>query len=177
MFSKPKRRQQGEAIDSMNVPIVQHIEKPVCSDGLDYHGGGVACLGAMEAAQEMGIDVNVAVVDAAGHLLVFSRMPEAKVSCIQLTINKAFTAACHHMPTSHCSKMPQTTLLALQHSNDFKFVGIGGGMPIVNQEGKVMGAVGVSSGTPEQDEIIASAGVKSLLELMAREAGTGEGHQ
>lgn len=57
--------------------------------GLNYDQAGVACLGSMEAAEDLGIDVNVAVVDSAGHLIVFSRMPNAKVTGIQLAINKA----------------------------------------------------------------------------------------
>lgn len=110
--------------------------------------GARIALHACEAkATELKIDMNIAIVDASTHLLAFSRMPGAKITSINIAIDKAFTAAGHRLPT-HLYKeavWPGGPAFGLGNSNGGRFVTIGGGLPVVDGEGRVVGAVGVST--------------------------------
>lgn len=104
--------------------------------------------------------MNIAIVDSTLHLLHFERLPNAKLTSIDIAINKAFTAAGHKAPTSVYKEMvwPGGKAFGLNNSNGGKFMYVAGGIPIV-VNGVVIGAVGCSTGTPDQDVEVASAGV------------------
>ncbi|THX47900.1 hypothetical protein D6D06_09391 [Aureobasidium pullulans] len=67
---------------------------------LSLQAAEAAALASQQKAKELGIDVNIAIVDSTLHLLHFTRMPTAKLTSISIAINKAFTAAGHRHPTS-----------------------------------------------------------------------------
>jgi uncharacterized protein GlcG (DUF336 family) len=107
---------------------------------------------------------SIAVVDAATHLLHFSRMPNAKITGINIAVDKAFTAAGHKIGT-HTYKeavWPGGAAYGLGNSNRGRFTTIGGGLPILNATGRVVGGIGASTGTPAQDQQVAQAGVDAL---------------
>ena len=116
-------------------------------------------------AQRLGVCVNIAVVDVAGNLAAFLRMPGAPLHSIEIAIDKAYTAASFGLPTSRWSEA------LLSHSEAVRqgivrrprFIAFGGGLPIV-ESGHRIGGIGVSGGTEEQDEHCAQAGL-SLLGL------------
>src|SRR2546421_9031335 len=118
---------------------------------------------AVEAASRAGARVNVAVVDPSGQLAAFLRMPGAPLHSIDIAIDKAYTAASFGLPTSRWSKM------IARHSKSVReglvlrprFVAFGGGLPIV-EGGAVIGAIGVSGGSEQQDERFARAGREIL---------------
>ena len=100
-------------------------------------------------ASEIGVPMNIAIVDSSLHLLSFSRMPGAKLTSIDISINKAFTAAGHRVPT-HTYKeavWPGGAAYGINLSNGGRFMVIGGGIPIADDEGRVLGAIGCSTGT------------------------------
>lgn len=117
--------------------------------------------------------MNIAIVDTSLYLLAFARMPGAKLTSIDLAINKAFTAAGHRLGT-HAYREKATVsgapLTGVHVSNGGRFVTIAGGLPVVLPGGVVVGAVGVSAGAPEEDRRVAQAGVDAVLALV-REAG------
>lgn len=126
----------------------------------------------------MGIDFNIALVDASLYLLQFTRMPNAKLTSIDIAINKAFTAAGHRVPTStytasQASKnfSPGGPGYSIHNSNGGRFTLIGGGLPI-EVEGRVVGAIGVSTGTPAQDTEVAQAGVDAVNAYVKRKQGS-----
>jgi len=126
----------------------------------------------------MGIDFNIALVDATLHLLHFTRMPNAKLTSIDIAINKAFTAAGHRVPTatyttSQAAKnfAPGGMAYSIHNSNNGRFTLIGGGIPI-EVDGKIVGAIGVSTGTPAQDAEVAQAGVDAVSAFVRRRAGS-----
>jgi len=96
-----------------------------------------------QASARIGVPMNIAVVDATLHLLSFARLPGAKLTSIDIAINKAFTAAGHRVPT-HTYKeavWPGGAAYGIENSNGGRFTVIGGGLPIV-VDGQVVGAVG-----------------------------------
>ncbi|KAG9751238.1 DUF336-domain-containing protein, partial [Aureobasidium melanogenum] len=140
---------------------------------LSLRAAEIASAAAQKKAQEIGIDFNIAIVDATLNLLHFVRQPTAKLTSINISIDKAFTAAGHKQPTSAYKSpnfLPGGPAYGIHNSNGGRFMLIGGGVPIVI-EGQVVGAVGVSTGTPKQDEEVAMAGVKAVEEWVKKRQG------
>ncbi|KAG9542964.1 DUF336-domain-containing protein, partial [Aureobasidium melanogenum] len=140
---------------------------------LSLRAAEIASAAAQKKAQEIGIDFNIAIVDATLNLLHFVRQPTAKLTSINISIDKAFTAAGHKQPTSAYKNpnfLPGGPAYGIHNSNGGRFMLIGGGVPIVI-EGQVVGAVGVSTGTPKQDEEVATAGVKAVEEWVKKRQG------
>jgi uncharacterized protein GlcG (DUF336 family) len=121
-------------------------------------------LSAAEAkAESLGIAYNIAVVDASGHLLAFSRQDGALIGSIDLAIDKASTARIFEKETSYLATLAQSgqPLFGIQESNAGKVVIFGGGIPIMF-DGDIVGAVGASAGTVEQDIAVAEAGAAAF---------------
>jgi uncharacterized protein GlcG (DUF336 family) len=117
-------------------------------------------------AVSLGVAYNVAVVDAGGHLLAFLRQDGALIGSIELAINKAATARIFDKSTAVLSALaqPGKPLFGIQHSQSGKVVAFGGGIPVVIED-VVVGAVGASSGTVEQDIAVAEAAIAALKPL------------
>ena len=121
-------------------------------------------LSAAEAkAASLGIPYNLAVVDAGGHLVAFLRQDGALIGSIDLAINKAVTARFFDKTTAQLWEMaqPGKPLYGIQHSNSEKVVIFGGGIPVVVDD-RIVGAVGTSAGTVEQDIAVAEAAIAAL---------------
>jgi uncharacterized protein GlcG (DUF336 family) len=118
---------------------------------------------ARKKAQEMGIKQNVAVVDAGANLKAFLRMDGAWLGSIDIAITKAKTARFFDMPTGEIGKLSQPggSLYNIEHSNG-GLISFPGGIPLKNGDGDVIGAVGVSGSTVEDDHACAQAGVAAL---------------
>ncbi len=125
--------------------------------------------GSEAKAREIGIDMDIAVVDDGGHLLAFIRMDKARVTSIDVAINKAFTAACARKATHEYSAIAGAggPAFGIHSSNQGRFMIFGGGLPIFIN-GTIAGGVGCSSGSPEEDRAVAQAGIDSLLKHIAR---------
>ncbi|KAK4547756.1 hypothetical protein LTR36_000714 [Oleoguttula mirabilis] len=140
---------------------------------LSLEAAQIAAEGAQGKAKQMGIDFNIALVDSTLHLLHFTRMPNAKLTSIQIAIDKAFTAAGHRAPTSMYQGknfLPGGPAYGIHNSNGGRFMLIGGGIPIT-VDGVVVGAIGVSTGTPAQDIECATAGVEAVERFAQRKQG------
>jgi uncharacterized protein GlcG (DUF336 family) len=124
-------------------------------------------LTAIEAARKKAKSIEtqmcIAVVDSGANLKAFLRMDDAWVGSIDIAIKKAKTAVFFGMPTGEIGKLsqPGKPLYAIEHSNE-GLITFPGGVPIVDEEGVLVGAVGVSGSTVENDHAVAEAGVKPV---------------
>jgi glc operon protein GlcG len=125
------------------------------------HEGALKVLRAgIQKAEEMGVPQCIAVTDAAGQLLAFVRMDGAKFLSIRTSIRKAQTAASSRQPTG---SMDQEHAVKLAFTTGGRLTNLKAGVPIVVGD-EVVGAVGVSSGTGEQDLEVALAGIEALAD-------------
>ena len=121
-------------------------------------------LSAAEAkAASLRIAYNIAVVDGGGHLVAFVRQNDALIGSIHLAIDKAVTARIFDKATSDLARLaqPGKPLFGIQQSNAGKVVIFGGGIPVMF-DGSIVGAVGASAGTVEQDIAVAEAAIAAL---------------
>jgi uncharacterized protein GlcG (DUF336 family) len=114
-------------------------------------------------AQELGIPYNLAVVDAGGALIAHVRMDGAWLGSIDISIHKAFTSRAFDMATEDLAKMAQSgkPLFGINSTNHEKIVIFAGGMPVKVGE-TVVGAVGASGGTVDQDQKVVEAAVAAF---------------
>jgi len=120
--------------------------------------------GAEKKAKEIGVDMDIAVVDDGGNLLAFYRMDGAKITSIDVAINKAFTAAGTRKGTHEYAEIAGAgkPAFGIHVSNSGRFMIFGGGLPIF-VDGHIVGGVGCSSGSVGEDRIVAQAGIDDLL--------------
>lgn len=114
-------------------------------------------------ATELGIPYNLAVVDAGGSLISHIRMDGAWLGSIDISIHKAFTSRAFDMATEDLAKMAQSgkPLFGINSTNHDRVVIFAGGMPV--KEGDVVvGAVGASGGTVDQDQQVVEAAVRAF---------------
>jgi glc operon protein GlcG len=127
--------------------------------------GARAVLAAAERrAVEIGVPMDLAVVDDGGHLLAFIRMDGAKLSSVQIAITKAVSAAIRRMPTGPMPPGAEPNILlslGLAIGSHGQQTPIRGGLPLV-VDGACVGAIGVSNGTEDQDADVARAGAAAL---------------
>jgi uncharacterized protein GlcG (DUF336 family) len=118
---------------------------------------------AFAKAQQLGAKMNIAVVDAGANLRCFLRMDGAWLGSGDISIRKARTARYFDMPTGEIGKLSQPggSLFAIEHSNG-GLITFPGGVPIVTATGEVIGAIGVSGNTVENDHAVASAGAAAV---------------
>jgi len=123
-----------------------------------------AALDAAEAkARELGVSMDIAVVDAGANLKAFARMDGAWLGSIDIAIKKARTARFFDMATEKIGELSQPggALYGIEHSND-GLITFPGGVPLKDTSGVVVGGVGVSGSTVEDDRAVALAGAAAL---------------
>ena len=115
-------------------------------------------------AEAENILVNIAIVDAGANLKAFLRMDGSYLGSIDVAIKKAKTARYFNAPTGELGKItqPGADIYNIEHSND-GLITFPGGMPIKDKNGIIIGAIGISGGTIEQDHTIASNAIASIL--------------
>ncbi len=114
-------------------------------------------------AVELDTKMNIAVVDAGANLVAFARMDGAWLGSLDISIKKAKTARSFDMNTGLIGELsqPGKPLYGIEHSNG-GLITFPGGIPIKNADGTIIGAVGVSGSTVENDHMVAEAGANSL---------------
>ena len=122
-------------------------------------------------AREIGVDMDIAITDDNGSLLMFHRMDGGRITSIDVAVCKAFTAAAARRSTRAYGEVsrPGGPAFGIHVSNQGRFMIVAGGLPVfVNDE--IVAGIGCSSGTPDQDEVVAQAGVDVLLASLQESA-------
>ncbi len=114
---------------------------------------------AEKKALEIGQPMNIAVVDGGGNLVAHVRMDGAWIGSIDISIKKAYTSRAFNLATKDLAEQSQSggQFFGIHASNNGKIMIFAGGIPLYS-EGKVVGGVGVSGGSGEQDHAVAEAG-------------------
>lgn len=115
---------------------------------------------AEKKAAEIGQPMNIAVADAGGNLVAHVRMDGAWIGSVDISIKKAFTSRAFDIATKDLAEHSQSgnQFFGIHASNNGKIMIFAGGIPLKDEGGAVVGAVGVSGGSGEQDHSVAEAG-------------------
>ena len=118
---------------------------------------------AKEKARSLETKMNIAVVDAGANLVAFVRMDGAWLGSLDISINKAKTARFFDMNTGSVGELSQPggSLYNIEHSNN-GLITFPGGIPIKGASGEIVGAIGVSGSTVENDHTVAEAGANAI---------------
>jgi uncharacterized protein GlcG (DUF336 family) len=118
---------------------------------------------ARRAAEAIGVAMNIAVVDDGNNLVAFERMDGAWLGSIDIAQGKAYTARAFDMSTRDLAPLcqPGQSLFGIHATNDGRLVVFPGGIPL-EKNGEVVGAIGVSGGAVEQDQVVAEAGAEAF---------------
>ncbi len=118
---------------------------------------------AIDRAEELGALVSAAVVDQGGHLVHFQRMDHAEIAGPTLAVDKAFTAVAHRAATDELGALaaPGGPLQGLHANGGGRYVVFAGGLPL-RRDDLVVGGVGVSGGTAEEDRACAQAALDTF---------------
>lgn len=133
---------------------------------LTCKGAQVMLRAAERKAEEIGVPMCIAIVDAGGELLAYSRMDGGRIANGHMALTKAVSAATRGRATADELKMrpddPIQTIRATLAAGPERVTSLSGGIPIVI-DGQIVGAIGVSMGHREQDIAVAEAGIDALL--------------
>lgn len=139
------------------------MRQTVVNSNVHWEATQAALDAAVRTADELGVRVNVAVVDSGGNLAGFLRMPGAFLHSIDIAIDKAYTAARFGFPTRAWAGMLREHSEAVRDGlpRRSRLVAFGGGLPLSFAD-QIAGGIGVSGGSEEQDEMCARAGVAAI---------------
>jgi len=114
-------------------------------------------------AKQIGVPMNIAIVDEGANLVAFHRMDNAWLGSVDISIKKAKTSRFFDMNSGEIGKLSQPggPLYAIEHSNG-GLITFPGGVALKDHSGKVVGAIGVSGGSVDQDHEVAFAGAAAL---------------
>jgi uncharacterized protein GlcG (DUF336 family) len=131
---------------------------------LDIQDARVLIAGAREKSEEIGVPMCIAITDEGGNLIAFERMDGGKVTSSLIAIDKSFTASAAKKATHEygAASQPGSPAYGIGSAIGGRLMVVGGGLPVI-VEGEVVGGIGVSSGTPDQDRAVAQAGIDSFL--------------
>lgn len=117
----------------------------------------------LKKSTELGTKMNISVVDRGGNLVAFAREDGAWVGSVDISIKKGRTATYFDMPTEEIGKLSQPggSLFNIEHSNG-GLITFPGGLPLTTPDGTILGGVGVSGSTVENDRLVAEAAVEGF---------------
>ncbi|MDB6177373.1 heme-binding protein [Paracoccus sp. Z330] len=130
---------------------------------LDAADADTLIAGAVAQADDLRVPMCIAICDEAGQLIAFRRMDGGKITSSTIAIDKAFTAAGAKKATHEYGAIsqPGAPAYGIQSAIGGRLMVVGGGLPVV-MNGDVIGGIGVSSGTPDQDRQVAQAGIDAF---------------
>ena len=164
----PNTRQPLDNVDAVRGPTASQVA------GLTLAAAKVLMKAAMAKARQLRVAISVAVVDQGGQLVAFERMDAADLVTIQLAQDKAWTALMNRMPTRELAPLvqPGAEFYGYESIGRGRTIVFAGGMPL--ELGDVLvGGVGVSGGSVEQDQTIVDTALAALTGGAAGDPGSG----
>lgn len=118
---------------------------------------------AEEKAKEIKVPMVISIVDDGGNIILVHRMEDSLLASIDLSLNKAYTAVSLKMSTDNLKDLCKSEgpLYGIQHTNN-RIVIFGGGMPF-KYNGKVVGAIGISGGSMEEDMCVCKYALRKIM--------------
>lgn len=122
---------------------------------------------AEEEAAAIDVPMCIAVMDEGANLVGFHRMDGALLGSVDIAQNKAYSSASLKLDTEtiHEESQPGESLYGIGNTNGGRIVTFGGGFPLEDEGGTVVGGVGVSGGSVDEDMEVAQAGVERFEKL------------
>jgi uncharacterized protein GlcG (DUF336 family) len=119
---------------------------------------------AEKKAAEIGQPMNIAVADGGGNLVAHVRMDRAWLGSVDISIKKAYTSRAFDIATKDLAEHSQSggQFFGIHASNNGRIMIFAGGVPLKNKSGEIVGAIGVSGGSGEQDHTVAEAGAAAF---------------
>lgn len=157
LFTLARAEVRSSLVEEVKDQIMQRLAAPCQAIKLDLFLAGKLAAKAEEMAAKLGVPIVFTAVDPGGNLILLHRMEGSLLASLEVATNKAYTAVALKMATHELAPLlqPGADLYGLQSSVSPRIVSFGGGYPLfVNQE--LLGGIGVSGGTVEQDMIIAA---------------------
>lgn len=135
---------------------------------LSLEDARVIIAGTAAKSVEIGVPMCIAVTDESGQLIAFERMDGGKITSSVIAQDKAYTAAGAKRTTESygVASQPGKPAYGINAAIGGRLMVVAGGIPVV-AGGEVVGAVGVSSGTPDQDSVCAQAGIDAFMATLA----------
>ncbi len=129
--------------------------------------------GARAKAEEIGVPMCIAITDESGQLMAFERMDGGKITSTIIAQDKAYTAAGAKRTTESygVASQPGSPAYGINSAIGGRLMVVGGGLPVII-DGEVVGAIGLSSGTPAQDTQCAQAGIEHFISSLPGSAET-----
>lgn len=151
----------GAAVALCCAASVAQAQVPQYGPNVSLDQARKAMAGAIADARRQNLPMAIAVVDTAGQLVAFERMDNTQTASVQVAQDKAVSAAMYRRPTKVFQDVlaaagPGLRVLTLRNAN-----AVEGGVPLI-VDGKIIGAIGVSGGSSEQDGVVAKAGVDAM---------------
>jgi len=114
-------------------------------------------------AKEIGVPMVIAVVDQGGNLIALQRMDQALLVSLDIAVNKAYSAVAVKVPTHELAKVaqPGQPLFGIHNADQGRIVIFGGGFPL-QRGNEMLGGIGVSGGSVEEDMLCAEAALEYL---------------
>ena len=139
------------------------MSQPKIKDSLTLADARRVIEAAEAKATELGIPQDIAVVDTGGHLKAHVRMDGANIGSIYISMNKAYTSIAFQCQTKDLTDITRVDqdLYGLCDAHGGRLVVFPGGIPLV-RDGVIVGAIGVSTGTIEEDQAVAEAGAAAF---------------
>jgi uncharacterized protein GlcG (DUF336 family) len=143
--------------------LFENAKPTPAANGITLDEALAVITAARKKAEEIGVMMNVAIVDEGNNLAAFVRMDGAWQGSIDIAINKAYSARAFDMTTAALGEIsqPGEMCFGIHASNALRVIIFGGGIPL-QRDGKIIGAIGVSGGTVDQDIEVAEAGVAAF---------------
>ncbi len=144
----------------INTLVERVVENLSGSDNITLEVANALIEKVKEKAKEIGVKAVVAVANSAANPVAVQCMDDSFIASYDIAFNKAYTVTALKMPTSKLRELaaPGGSLYGIQFTNQGKIVIFGGGVPLYNKEGTLVGGLGVSGGTESEDTFLAEYG-------------------